>query len=133
MADRIEIVRRRKKFVESPEALRKEFEGEQQALREKIIKAKELLPQVVTPPKLLDIIARLAVDFDVQGHRADIIIDRTARTHAAFQGRRETTIEDIIIAAEMALPHRMRKIPLEEEEFSPEMLRRLVRSYELGE
>ena len=72
------------------------------------------------------------MDFAVHGHRADIIIDRAARTHAALDGRRETNIEDIIIAAEMALPHRMRTMPLEEEEFNPEMIRRLVRSYEFG-
>jgi hypothetical protein len=30
----------------------------------------------------------------------------------------------------MALPHRMRKQPFEEESFSAEMLRRLVRKYE---
>ncbi len=133
VAHRIEIVRHRKDFIEDPVAFRKKFDGEQQQLRKKIKQAKEILSQVVIPPRLLNIIARLCIDFGVHGHRADIIIDRAARTHAALEGRREVNVDDIIIASEMALPHRMRRMPLEEEDFNPNMLKRLVRSYEFGE
>ena len=38
----------------------------------------------------------------------------------------EVNVDDIVTAAEMVLPHRMRKQPLEEEEFSYDLLLRLV-------
>ncbi|RLF46987.1 MAG: magnesium chelatase, partial [Thermoplasmata archaeon] len=126
---RMEIIRRQREFISDPEGFRRKYEAEQHALRERIKKARELLPSVITPPKLLEIIGKLCIDFNVQGHRADIIIERAARAHAAFNGRLETTVDDVIIAAELALPHRMRRMPLEEEEFSAEMLRKLIRSY----
>jgi magnesium chelatase subunit I len=133
VSERIQIVEHRKEFVEDAISFRKKFEDDQQTLRDKITKAKDILEQIVTPPHLLKIIARLCMEFDVHGHRADIIIDRAARTHAALEGRLETNIEDVVAGAQMALPHRMRKMPLEEEEFNPDMLHRLVRSYEFGE
>jgi len=130
---RIQIIDARKEYSESPDKFRVKYEPEQNKIREKIINAKKLLPQVVTPPKLLLIIAKICVEFGVHGHRADIIINRTARAHAAWEGRLEVTIEDIVTASEMALPHRMRKMPLEEEEFDTDMIRRLVRAFEVGE
>ncbi|MCS6937765.1 MAG: magnesium chelatase ATPase subunit I, partial [Roseiflexus sp.] len=38
----------------------------------------------------------------------------TARTHAAWSGRTRLTVEDIRLAAELALPHRMRRQPFTE-------------------
>jgi len=43
------------------------------------------------------------------GHRADIMIERAARTNAAYEGRERVIEDDIIEAAELVLPHRMRK------------------------
>ena len=39
---------------------------------------------------------------------ADLVILRGAQAHAALQGRDRVTDEDIILAAELALPHRIR-------------------------
>jgi len=50
----------------------------------------------------------------VDGHRADLAILETARTHAAWAGRTRLTVEDIRLAAELALPHRMRRQPFTE-------------------
>jgi Mg-chelatase subunit ChlI len=59
-------------------------------------------------------IANLTASLSVDGHRADLVILKAARAHAAFEGRLEITERDIILAAELALPHRMRRGPFSE-------------------
>jgi len=44
----------------------------------------------------------------VDGHRADLIILKASRAHAAFEGRTSITPLDIALAAELALPHRVK-------------------------
>ena len=53
-------------------------------------------------------IAGLVPSLNVDGHRADLVIRRGAQAHAALQGRDRVTDEDIVLAAELALPHRIR-------------------------
>lgn len=48
----------------------------------------------------------------VDGHRGDIIMMKTAKALAAFRGRCEVTGADVDQAAELALPHRVRRQPL---------------------
>ena len=127
---RIDIVKRREEFTADPDGFRDKFEGQRSELRGKIVKARELLPNVTTPPRIYKLIAQICLDFNVDGHRADIIIERAARANAAFEGRGEVTAEDIVAGASMALPHRMRRRPYEEEEFSEETLRKIVKDRE---
>jgi magnesium chelatase subunit I len=127
---RVDIMTRSREFGQDPVVFRDEQKERLDKLRSRIIEGRKKMPHVSTPDDVLAIISRIAVDFNIDGHRGDIIIERTARTNAAFEGRLETYADDVILAAEMALPHRMRKQPFEEEEFSAEMLRRLVRRYE---
>ncbi len=128
--ERMEIVRRRKEFTENPEAFREKWKPKQEELRRKITEARERLNSITTPPHILEIIGKLCTEFEVDGHRADIIIERAARANAAFEGRKEVTIEDVIVAATYALPHRARK---REEEFSREVVEKAVRRLEKGE
>ncbi|KXS44765.1 MAG: magnesium chelatase subunit I [Methanolobus sp. T82-4] len=123
---RIEIVERRNQFNDDPKHFIREFETEQEKLRSKILKAVQLLPRVSTTRENLRTIAEICIAFNVDGHRADIMIERAARTNAAYEGRERITNDDIIEAAEMVLPHRMRKKPFEEEEFSADQLRAVV-------
>ncbi len=127
---RVEIMKHTREFALDPITFRDQFREELQELKDEIIKAREIMPNVITPDSVLAIITKIGIDFNIDGHRGDIIIERTSRTNAAFEGRTESTPDDVILAAEMALPHRMRKQPFEEESFSAEMLRRLVRKYE---
>ncbi|MEW5936660.1 MAG: ATP-binding protein [Candidatus Thermoplasmatota archaeon] len=127
---RVEIIKRAREFQEDPLFFREKWEAQQAEMKRRITGAISRLPSVATPTRIVEIISRLGIDFNIDGHRGDIIIERTARTNAAFEGRKETTVEDVVLAAELALPHRMRKQPFEEEEFSVEMLRKLARKYE---
>ncbi|MBS3817016.1 MAG: zinc ribbon domain-containing protein [Candidatus Thermoplasmatota archaeon] len=127
--ERKKIIKRREEFNEEPEGFRESWDEEVDELRENVITARERIEEVTLPERIDDIITKVSVDFEVDGHRADIIMKRAARTNAAFEGRAEVNRDDVTMAAKMALPHRMKKGPLEEQEFSVERLKRLVRQY----
>jgi len=124
---RIEIVVRQNEFQRDPLEFRRQYDGDQERLRARIIQARSLLSRITMPPEYLRTIARICIEFRVDGHRADIMIDRAARTNAAYEGRDRVIEDDLIEAAELVLPHRMRKRPFEEEEFSTDRLKEIVR------
>lgn len=114
---RIAVLENRLQFESNPDAFCKEYEEAQTKLREKILKAQELLPKVQYSRDILRKIATISIALDVDGHRADIVMLKTAITLAAYNGRTEVIKEDILESAKLALPHRMRKLPFEEVEF----------------
>ncbi|MCW4034099.1 MAG: putative cobaltochelatase [Candidatus Bathyarchaeota archaeon] len=111
---RAEIVRRRVKFESDPQSFAKSSHENQEQIRDNIVKATELLPQVTLSDEMLDLITKICVDFGVDGHRADITIYKTACTIAAFKGRTQVNEDDVREAAELALPHRLRRQPFDE-------------------
>ncbi len=123
---RLELIKINRNFLEDPYGTMRNYKDDEIKLRENIHKANKKLGEVELSDKMLSIICRICREFDIDGHRGDIIIARTATTHAAYNGRTSVSIEDIIQAAELALPHRMRKQPFEIGEFSKEKLRTLV-------
>jgi magnesium chelatase subunit I len=112
--DRVAIMERRAAFEENPENFRMNWDMESKQLVEKIVNAMDRYPQVMLPRELLFEIASYCLDVGVDGHRGDIIILKTAKTLAAYQERTEVNRDDIDQAAELALPHRIRRQPLQE-------------------
>jgi Mg-chelatase subunit ChlI len=113
-AQRVEIIRRRTQYEEDPAAFYAGWQSEERALSRRIAQARRLLPQVDYSDKDLFTIAELTAEFEVDGHRADIVILKTALAHAAFEGRGSISERDILLAAELALPHRLKKKPFQE-------------------
>jgi magnesium chelatase subunit D len=110
---RVEVVRRRLAFEDDPAAFAARWAGEERALRERIVAARELLPQVALGDAVLLQIAATCAAFEVDGMRADIVMARTATALAAWAGRTEVTSEDVRQAALLALPHRRRRSPFD--------------------
>ncbi|GAA3397037.1 putative cobaltochelatase [Streptomyces roseoviridis] len=110
---RVEVVRRRLAFEDDPAAFAARWAGEEAALRERIVAARELLPRVVLGDAALLQIAATCAAFEVDGMRADIVMARTATALAAWAGRTEVTSEDVRQAALLALPHRRRRSPFD--------------------
>ncbi|MGQ4914356.1 MAG: magnesium chelatase subunit D family protein [Candidatus Asgardarchaeia archaeon] len=110
---RAEIVKRVDAFDRDPEGFIESFREKQNELREKIIRARELLPKVKISDDMLSVIISLCLKIGVSSHRAEITLTRTAKTLAAFNGRTYIIDDDIKTAAILALPHRMRKLPFE--------------------
>ncbi len=111
---RVEVIRRRVSFEEGPAEFCARWEGEQEKLRRQIIAAKEMLLQVRVPEEMLYLIAEIAVEMGVDGHRADLIMMKAAKTRAALQGRESVSEEDIRATADLALVHRMRRKPFQD-------------------
>lgn len=110
---RLEIVRRRLAFDADPVAFVERFSEEERLLAERIVDARDRLEDVVLPDELLDCCVALCVEAKAVGHRADIVLTRTARAAAAFAGRMVVTRADVAAAAVPALRHRTPRQPLE--------------------
>ncbi len=126
-ADRVEILRRRINFEQSPDAFEHAYEAAEESEAERIVAARSLYPLVKYTDKDLYTIAALTASFRVDGHRADIVILRTARAQAAYDGRDRITDRDILLAAELALPHRMKKQPFQDSVLNPDQLQSNMR------
>ena len=81
--DRVEILRRRIYFEQDPNAFIDAYEDAETSLAERIIAARARYELVKYSEKDMYTIAALTSSFKVDGHRADIVILRTARAHAA--------------------------------------------------
>ncbi|GAA2807723.1 putative cobaltochelatase [Streptomyces showdoensis] len=110
---RVEVVRRRLAFEDDPSGFAARWAGEEAALRERIVAARELLPRVTLGDAVLLQIAATCAAFEVDGMRADIVMARTATALAAWAGRTEVSSEDVRQAALLALPHRRRRNPFD--------------------
>lgn len=112
--DRVAVMERRAAFDEDPENFSKQWEAESEELSKRILAAKELYGKITVSKERLFEIAQYCLDVGVDGHRGDIIILKTAKTLAAYEGRMDVSSADIQTAAELALPHRVRRQPLME-------------------
>ncbi|CCK82360.1 ATP-binding protein [Desulfobacula toluolica] len=112
--DRVAVMERRAAFDEDPDGFCRQWENRSQYLSQKIEQAMDLYPRVTIERPLLYEIASFCLDVGVDGHRGDIIILKTAKTLAAYNGRDQVDSADIERAAELALPHRIRRKPLQE-------------------
>jgi magnesium chelatase subunit I len=110
----VAIMERRTAFDEDPQGFSGQWEDGSRELSERIHRAMALYPQVAIERPLLMDIASCCLDVGVDGHRGDIIMLKTAKTVAAYDGRTEVGREDVDLAAELALPHRVRRQPLQE-------------------
>jgi Mg-chelatase subunit ChlI len=112
---RMAILERNLQFESDPEGFREEWEPHEQKLSHEIDRARKLLADVKYRQSDLAAIAGLVGGLGVDGHRADLVILKGARAHAALQGRTYITKDDILLAAELALPHRLKRQPFQED------------------
>ncbi len=113
--ERVAIMKRRLAYEENAEAFCKEWQERERELGFKIQQARRLVQQVEYSRDDLMIITQLTAHFEVDGHRPDMVILKAARAQAAFQERSKINRQDIAIAAELALPHRLRHSPFEQQ------------------
>ena len=99
-----------------------------QSVQEEIESNKTLLddPDLEIRKLAKEEIDALTSSLNVDGHRADLVILKTARAHAAFSGHTAINNQDIVLAAELALPHRIRKGPFQQAEITMEELQERI-------
>ncbi len=126
---RVEVVQRNIQFEKDPHGFEKRWQEEEAKLRQLILHAKELLPKVSYDSRILSLIAHIAVEMDVHGHRADISMLKVAQTIAAYHQRTEVTEDDVREAAELVLSHRMRRKPFQEPQVDKEKLKETIQKH----
>ena len=124
--ERLELLERHVDFERDPVRFCARFEESERELSERIAAAETLYAQVTYPERMARLAAGICDGVGIEGYRADIAIMRTARAVAAFDGRREVTREDVMLAARLALPHRMKRMPFEEAELSDALLQKVA-------
>jgi Mg-chelatase subunit ChlI len=124
--ERVLIMERNLAFEADPEGFREQWLPREIELSEQIDNARDLVDNVSYMKRDLLSIAALTASLNVDGHRGDLVILKTARAHAAFEGRTSITERDIILAAELALPHRIRRGPFQQAEITMEELQERI-------
>jgi Mg-chelatase subunit ChlI len=124
--DRVLIMQRNLGFESTPEDFLNQWLPKEEELSHQIEAGRELVGMVTYSNRDLLSIAGLTASLNVDGHRADLVILKTARAHAAFDGRTEINDRDIALAAELALPHRIRRGPFHQSEMSMDDLQERI-------
>ncbi len=110
---RVQIVEQRAEFDANPQGFCEKYETQQIQLQEKLVKAQQRLLEVTIDYDLRVNISEACAQLDVDGLRGDIVTNRAAKAIAAFEGRKEVSVDDIRRVITMCLRHRLRKDPLE--------------------
>ena len=120
--ERIAIMERNLAFEADPASFRQSFMANEAHLSQQIEEARNLVGQVEYTSSNLLSIATLTTSLNVEGHRSDLVILKAARAHAAFEKRTRINDRDIALAAELALPHRIRRGPVHQGEITHHQL-----------
>jgi Mg-chelatase subunit ChlI len=128
--ERVQIMERNLSFEGNPEGFREQYVTKEDDLSKQIDRARLLLDNVTYTKRDLLSIAALSTSLNVDGHRADLVILKAARAQAAFDGRTAINEHDIALAAELALPHRIKRGPFQQLEVSLEDLQERINQLE---
>ncbi len=104
---RAQIVQRRLAFDDFSESFTKEFHLSTMKLYKQICRAKNLIFYVHINSDYLFKLSKICSELKLEGLRGDLVIIRSAKALAAFEGRLEVTIEDIERVIFLCLRHRL--------------------------
>ncbi len=124
--ERVLIMERNLDFEKDAEAFRQAWLPKEQELSRQIAMARTIVDEVTYTSRDLLSIAALTASLNVDGHRADLVILKAARAQAAFEGRKRINDHDIALAAELALPHRIKRTPFQQAEMTTEQLQERI-------
>ena len=114
LEDRVSVLESRAAYESDPEAFGGRFAEKSKKIAKAIEGARDILSKVEAERSLLYKVANLCLELGVDGHRGDLVVLKSAKTIAAWEGRTSVTAADVEAAAELALPHRIRRQPLME-------------------
>ncbi|WP_168582790.1 ATP-binding protein [Gephyromycinifex aptenodytis] len=113
VGERVTIMQRRARYDADPAGFASAWAEPSWAITERIAAALNRVHSVDVSDELLLRIANTSLEAGVDGHRADLTMMRAAAALAAWNGREHAQAEDVDVAAQFVLPHRMRRRPLE--------------------
>ena len=106
---RKEIIKRNLEFEAHPDKFKSRWEEENKAIRERIKRAREKLPQVTIEESMLNTIAKLGTLLKLDGYRADIILAKSSSALAAWENQDKVELDHIERCAPLVLLHRTRE------------------------
>jgi Mg-chelatase subunit ChlI len=124
--ERVMIMERNLAYEQDAEAFRQQWKPKEDELSHQIEKGRELVDQVkVHQPRFalhrrVDRIAQRGRSPRRPGY------PKAARAQAAFEGRTKINDHDIALAAELALPHRIKRTPFQQAEMTTEQLQERI-------
>ena len=128
---RVKVVEERTAFDQSPNTWVENYKEKQQELRNRIVAAQKLLPNVELDYDLRVKISEVCSQLDVDGLRGDIVTNRAAKAYTAYNQRTKVTIEDISKVITLCLRHRLRKDPLESIDSGEKVLKVFNKVFEI--
>ncbi|GAC1583138.1 MAG: hypothetical protein NVS3B24_21630 [Candidatus Dormibacteria bacterium] len=108
VSERVEIIERRERWEEDPEAFAAEYLASEQEFAERIATGIARLAAVEVPRQVLESIAQLNVSLGVDGHRADLVARKAAQALAALRGEPTVTAREVDEVVDMVLAHRVK-------------------------
>jgi magnesium chelatase subunit I len=126
LAQRVEVVKRRDAFEQSPQAFTDQWKKEDDRVRRSIVAARKRLPDVVIPDEAREFAAQLCMSLGTDGLRGDLTLVRAARAEAALQGASQIELKHLMRVAPSALRHRLRRNPLDDSGSSTRVERALA-------
>ncbi|MFX1257534.1 MAG: ATP-binding protein [Promethearchaeota archaeon] len=110
---RAEITKRVIEFDDNPKEFIKKYEENQERLRQRILKAREILREVKIPSRIYELVSKIVNDLGIFSQRADITFIRCARAHAALNNRKNILEEDLNVAMDLVFEHRIQSLHYE--------------------
>ncbi|MHA2281135.1 MAG: ATP-binding protein [Promethearchaeota archaeon] len=110
---RAEITRRVIKFDDNPKEFIKDYEVEQNKLRQRILNARKILKEVQIPNSVYEFVSQIVSELEIFSQRADITFIRCARAHAALNSRNNIIEEDLNVAMDLVFEHRIQSLHYE--------------------
>ena len=110
---RAEITRRVINFDDHPKEFVKDYEVDQDKLRQKILNARKILKDVQIPNSVYEFVSQIVSELEIFSQRADITFIRCARAHAALSTRKSIIEEDLNVAMDLVFEHRIQSLHYE--------------------
>jgi len=117
---RQKIIKQRLQFDDNPSAFVRQYERKEESIAAQIEAAKNKLKTVKTNNPIIEYCSALAVQHQVEGLRADILLLKTARAYAAYHNASEITKKDVDKIADFVLNHRRSNTPPNPQNSSPQ-------------
>ncbi len=124
--ERMEILRRKAAFDSHPEEFLTVWSSEQRNLSGQIIMAKDRLNSIRITDDTLGKIVDITCSLNLDGHRPDIVIMKSARALSAFREKDTVEQDDIRDAAGLSLTHRVKRLPFEDISSESEKMRSIL-------
>jgi len=106
---RVELTMNRIEYEKNPKAFVAARQAETDELRDKIVAARDRVKEVVADRDIMLKVSTACSELGIDGLRGDLVIIRTAKALAAWEGRTQVELRDVDRIISMCLNHRLRK------------------------